>query len=424
VRFALIFTAFVLIPLVSEAQLTAPGVNAVRYTSYPSAPGQRDPVFIFCNQSGIQKGVLKADSPGGTAPYNFSWYKWDDATKSFSIFIRADILVNSSSLVNLEEGGYKVTISDGGGYTANMVAWIFIDRPVSVAKLQNFTCDYVALSGKAAIDTFYYKDPANGLPVKLKNGVTFLWTSSPASAIPFSNIEINPVTYSPPLEDVTYKLQVADSFLCNSESSFPYTSIHVKADFTADPVKGEAPLDVSFTDKSIRGTKMYTWEFGEKNPDGLKKPDLIIKKDSLWVLASPVLHRYYIPGEYSVKLTIESDQGCIDSMRFDKIVVDLSELHIPNVFTPDGDGINDFFVVESKSLRSLYVEIFSRSGLMVHSFTGEREILKDYKGWDGNVNKSSIHASPGVYFYIIRAVGWDEKVYNSKEYRGFFYLYR
>jgi gliding motility-associated-like protein len=169
---------------------------------------------------------------------------------------------------------------------------------------------------------------------------------------------------------------------------------------------------------------MYTWEFGEKTSDGLKKPDLIIKKDSLWVLASPILHRYYIPGEYSVKLTIESDQGCIDSMRFDKIVVDLSELHIPNVFTPNGDGINDYFVVESKSLRNLYVEIFSRSGLMVHSFIGDGEKLKNYPGWDGNVNKSSINASPGIYFYIIRAMGWDDKVYNGKEFRGFFYLYK
>ena len=70
-----------------------------------------------------------------------------------------------------------------------------------------------------------------------------------------------------------------------------------------------------------------------------------------------------MPGEYSVKLTIESDLHCIDSMRFDKIVVDPSQLIIPNVFTPDGDGLNDYFMVESKSLRMISMEVFSRSGI-------------------------------------------------------------
>jgi hypothetical protein len=81
-------------------------------------------------------------------------------------------------------------------------------------------------------------------------------------------------------------------------------------------------------------------------------------------------------------------------------------------------------LVESKSLRNLSVEVFSRSGLKVYSFYGEGDILKSWKGWDGNVNFSSVKASPGVYFYIIRAYGWDNIVYNSKEYRGFVYLYR
>jgi gliding motility-associated-like protein len=180
------------------------------------------------------------------------------------------------------------------------------------------------------------------------------------------------------------------------------------ADFSVDPDKGEAPLEVNFSDKSVRGFT-YKWEFGD---------------DSISKLQNPLPHIYYRPGEYSVKLTVESDLHCIDSKIFEKIKVDLSELNIPNVFTPDGDGINDFFIVESKSLRTINVEIFSRSGLRVHSFYGEGEKLKDYQGWDGNVNRSSIKASPGVYFYIIRARGWDDKLYDSVGYRGFLYLYR
>ena len=97
-------------------------------------------------------------------------------------------------------------------------------------------------------------------------------------------------------------------------------------------------------------------------------------------------------------------------MRSEKIVVDPSELEIPNVFTPDGDGLNDYFVVEATvDSGNLLVEIYSRSGLKVYDFNGDGESLRNWKGWDGNINGSARKATPGVYFYIIRAYGWDDK---------------
>ena len=403
------FIIVLLLPAISEAQLSAPGMSTVRYTSYPSAPEVKDPVFIYCNASGSQTGNLHAASPGGTGPFNFEWYKWSDITKSFSILIKTESAVSSSSLNALAEGGYKVIIS--GGIDTSFTGWIFLDKPFSSASLQNRTCDYVALRGQAAIDTFYYNNISNGIPVKLPNGVSFLWSSDPASTIPFPDFFLNPQTFDPPLVNVTYNLQVSDSFGCISESSFSYESIHVKADFSIEPDKGEAPLTVTFTDKSVRASE-YLWEFGEH-------------KDSISLLNNPEPHIYYIPGEYSAKLTVTTELGCIDSMRLEnKIIVDPSLLQIPNVFTPDGDGVNDNFMVYAKSLRYLEMNVFSRSGLKVYSFFGEREVLREWNGWDGNVNSSSIKATPGVYFYVIRAYGWDNINYDSKEYRGFVYLYR
>lgn len=400
----------VLIPSLSEAQLSAPGMSAVRYTSYPSAPGVKDPLFIYCNSSGTQKGKLDAISPAGSAPFNFSWYMWSDITKSFSIFLKTESGVTSSSYDNLDEGGYKVIIS--GGFDTTLVGWIFFDKPPFVkASLQQQLCYRVALRGDTSfpVHSFYYRDKLSGNTVRLPNEKEFLWSSTPNSIIPYPDLEINPVTYSPPLEDVTYKLKV-DNLGCSSESSFLYESIHVKADFSVDPDNGEAPLEVTFTDNSIRALN-YKWEFGDS-------------KDSISLLSTPEPHIYYKPGEYSVKLTIESALGCVDSMRFEKIVVDKSELHIPNVFSPDGDGLNDNFIVESKSLRFISVDVYSRSGIKVYSFFGEGETLREWEGWDGTVNKSSIKATPGVYFYMIRAFGWDDIDYNGKEYRGFVYLYR
>lgn len=389
-------------------QLTAPGMNAVRYTSYPSSPGVKDPVFVYCNPSGAVKGTLNAVSPGGTGPFTFSWNRWSDASSGFTVFISSETGVMSSAIGNLDEGGYRVTISNGAGYNTSLTGWIFADRPSSLAKLQNRTCDYVALSGKAVVDTFYYSDPTGGQRIRLPNGVRFLWSSDPVSAIPYPDIEINPQTFNPPLENVTYKLLVTDSLGCTGESTFFYESIHVKADFSVDPSSGEAPLEVTFTDKSIRAST-YLWEFGD---------------DSISVLSTPKPHTYYIPNDYSVKLTVESALHCIDSVRFEKITVDESKLEIPNVFTPNEDGINDKFMVNKASLRYISVVVFSRNGTKVYDFFGEGQILKEWEGWDGNVGNSSSKASPGVYFYIIKAIGWDDVKYDSKEYRGFVYLYR
>jgi len=399
-----------LLPLIAEAQLSATGMSAVRYTSYPSSSAVKDPVFIYCNSSGSVKGSLNANSPRGTGSFNFTWYKWNDLTNSFSDPpVKSDDGVTTSLISDLTEGGYRVKIS--GGFDTVMTAWIFIDKPYASAELQNRTCDYVALNGEAAVDTFYYKDPSNGKSVKLPNGVKFLWSSDPASSIPGPDYYLDPQTFDPPLVDVTYKLEVSDSFGCISSSSFLYESIHVKAEFTADPLKGGAPLEVTFTNKSVRGS-VYMWDFGDGTKDTLN-------------VETTDPHIYYIPGEYSVTLSVESELHCEDTYKLPaKIVVDPSALGIPNVFSPDGDGINDRFRVESTSLRFLSVEIFSRSGMKVYSFHGEGEELSQWEGWDGFVNNSSVKAKPGVYLYIIRARGWDDVNYNSKEQRGFLYLYR
>ncbi len=402
-----------LLPALLTGQITSPSANAVRYTYYKSMPSRRDPVFIFCNSTGNIKGALNAASPGGTGPFSFTWYQWSDATKSFSIPLLAQSGVFSSALNNLDEGGYLVNINDGAGYDRELVAWVSIDKPGVQASLQNRTCDYVALKGDTASDNFYYRNPDNGQPIKLPNKLKFQWSSDPASSIPYPDFEINPQTFDPPLVDVTYKLTVTDSLTCSAESSFLYQSIHVKADFKANPETGDAPLNVGFGDNSVRGYQ-YKWEFGDDSVRTYIKHEL----------TDSVRHTYYKPGEYSVKLTIESELHCIDSLRFNYISVDPSDVQIPNVFTPDGDGYNDNFFIYFKSLRFLSVEIFSQSGLKVYGFTGDGELLKSWTGWDGNINNSSVRARPGVYYYIVRALGWDDKKYDSKEYRGFVYLYR
>ncbi len=396
--------AFLTCSLTVWSQITAPGASNTRYTDY-SSTGGNDPVFIFCSSDGYAEGTLRAVSPSGSGPFDFSWYAWDQADSDFSVNIGQEAGVMSSQLEDLPEGGYRVEISDGDGLDTAFNAWLHIDRPVAIAGLDDFKCNYVALSGHAAIDTFHYSDINSGEQIMLPNDYRFLWSSDPPSSIPYPELDINPQTFDPPLDDVWYNLHVVDSFGCSADSSFFYESIHVEADFEADPVQGEAPLEVFITDRSTRASN-YTWEFGD---------------DSLSYMAEPMSHTYYVPGSYKLRLFIESDMFCRDSTSV-SITVEPSSLDIPNVFTPDGDGINDFFYVDNKSLRTIYVQIFSKSGQRVYVFDGRGDALKEWQGWDGKIGSS--RASPGIYFYIIRASGWDDVLYEGEEYRGFVYLYR
>jgi gliding motility-associated-like protein len=404
------------------AQLTAPGSSASRNVTYPSLTGRKDKAFFYCNAIGTERGTLVASRSNHAGNRNFTWNKWDDLTNSFSTFIRTDTGMTSSTITNLSEGGYRVDIDSSGVFDTTLVAWIFFDKPpVAVAALAQQLCYRVALNGTASATTskFFYKDINTGASLSLNNEVTFLWSSDPASFIPAPDLYLNPVIqnypaeppfidYKLPLEDVTYKLTVS-SLGCSNQSSFLYHSIHVKADFGAVPVDGESPLEVSFENKSIRGY-LYTWKFGDKSESSLETPDP---------------HTYYVPGKYSVTLIIESDLHCIDSLRVDSLInVEPSVIDIPNAFTPNDDGMNDRFMVFGKSLRYVSMEIYSQSGLKVYGFSGEGEILKNWNGWDGNINNSSIKAASGIYYYVIRALGWDDVNYDSKKYRGFLYLYR
>lgn len=412
------FSSHLLLPFVvvllsspAIAQITAPGASAVRFTKYGEGQDARDPIFVFCSPGSTGNASLMATSPIGEGPFDFSWYRWDEVSKSFSISVKTEDNVFSSSLSSIEEGGYRVFISDG--VDTSLTAWVFFDRPWSDARLRNpmKNCDYVALKGTAAVDTFYYYNTVSGAAVKLDNEVSFLWSSQPASTIPRPDFVINPVTNIPPLEDVTYYLTVTDSMGCVSESSFFYESIHVDALFSAAPMDGESPLEVSFTNESIRGSSFH-WDFG----DGSEPSDLEVPDPHVFYLQDTV-------KQYKVVLTIESDHHCIDSASL-KITLDPSSLEIPNVFTPNDDGYNDRFTVSKTSLLYLSVDIFSQTGVRVYSFYGDSEKLRNWEGWNGNVNGSSRKASPGIYFYIIKARGWDNVRYDSKEYRGTVYLYR
>lgn len=130
--------------------------------------------------------------------------------------------------------------------------------------------------------------------------------------------------------------------------------------------------------KADLGVTHYKWSFG----DGYVKD----------TTGNEATHRYSAPGSYDVELIASDDNGCANTATHTVKVNSSSK--IPNVFTPNGDGQNDFFMISANGAR-LKLEIFNRWGYKMFSRTGTENIV-----WDG-YNPQGTLVSPGTYFYVI-----------------------
>lgn len=110
------------------------------------------------------------------------------------------------------------------------------------------------------------------------------------------------------------------------------------------------------------------------------------------------------PGEYKVKLTSYSEHGC--EGEFSDVVYITGELlvNIPNAFTPNGDGTNDYFrpYLFGHTLNGFVFEVYDRWGTKVFQtniYPPEGQDWPNY-GWDGKDALGS-ELAPGAYIYKV-----------------------
>ncbi len=207
------------------------------------------------------------------------------------------------------------------------------------------------------------------------------------------NIVSGDSTISPIVDATgTYTLTVTDlATSCSSTSTVAVTvNPGPTALFTCSDTAGLSPLVISFSNGSINAS-IYNWDFG----DGITSTDLSTS------------NTFVIPGTYTVTLVASNGRGCVDSTRATIEVFENYSIVIPNVFTPNGDGMNDLFSVKSTSVVKLEGDIYDRWGLNVFSFKAPNQ------GWDGHLTSGQL-ASDGTYYYIIRTTGLDGMEHEDK----------
>jgi gliding motility-associated-like protein len=92
---------------------------------------------------------------------------------------------------------------------------------------------------------------------------------------------------------------------------------------------------------------------------------------------------------------LSDDSVCRSQLTEITVFVEDCSPHIPNVFTPNGDGSNDAFIIFMPYATDLRIEIYDRWGVLVHEWTGLNG------SWDGTYMMNGKPVPDGVYYYIL-----------------------
>jgi gliding motility-associated-like protein len=181
------------------------------------------------------------------------------------------------------------------------------------------------------------------------------------------------------LQAGTYSVTVSDTFCVVNKT--------IEVEHVDAPVANfDFPDNVIYnnvffiTDLSKGTVQIWDWDMGDGNK----------------LTGKNISHIYPEPGDYKISLAVSDINECTDSIS--KIIHIHNELiiFIPNIFTPNGDGINDTWKPEmlDYSKKGYQLSIFDRWGQRIFHTTDTEE------AWDGTIN-NKIAASNAVFSYQI-----------------------
>lgn len=180
--------------------------------------------------------------------------------------------------------------------------------------------------------------------------------------------------------DTTIVLVKKGNGLCDSLVTYILTFGKAEADFDLE-YDEQDPSTVYFESYSKGEALDHSWNFGDGGTSSIASPT----------------HTYPGPGDYSATLVVIADGGCPDtlirpvSIVFPEPVEE--QMEVPNVFTPNGDGVNDSFKVDGSGWPLFSIGIYNRWGTQVY-----RSSDINFE-WDGKQNGNE--CAEGTYMYII-----------------------
>jgi len=308
-----------------------------------------------------QSGAIDLVVSGGSPPYNYNWS--NGAT--------------SPGISGLTNGTYSVEITDQSG--------CFVSQTFRVNRPAPITIDMISTTSAVCEP----REISETFEINVDGGVA-------PYAIEWSSGEVFDNGYQMKTDEPgTYTVTVTDGYGCTQSRSFEVDNSQVLVDgsFTSASFDsfGEnlVNFDVQFINNSSGNIESYVWDFGDGNTS---------------LETSPV-HQYQEAGIYQISLTAFDSWDCATTSTFEIEILDYF-LKVPNVFSPNGDGINDYFFPKFLYIEEISFTIMNKWGEIIFHTDD-----LDSRGWDGTYRGEK--SIPGNYVYKMNFTTTDGREFSD-----------
>jgi gliding motility-associated-like protein len=192
-----------------------------------------------------------------------------------------------------------------------------------------------------------------------------------------------------------YTITILDNNGCSSDTSVFVPEINpINTLFTANPLSGTEPLFVNLYNQST-GANNYNWFVG----------------NDFFSNSFNETYTFDSSGVYTVTLIAYNNlPHCADTFSLQIMVHDSLMVQIPNVFTPNGDEINDIFSIKIKGAKEIKSVFLNRWGSIIY----ENNINIPTSSatidlWNGRTFAGE-KVSDGVYFYVIELTNMKDEI--------------
>ena len=390
--------------LEEEVIITEPDQILVDLSHYVSYIGN-DLLEYTVSCNGGSNGQIIASVTGGTGSFQNFTYDWSQGTPDINMPWIAEG-VSGTGIIQLDvtdeaacPGSGTLELSEPDEITADADILVYNDQGHNVSCLG-------ANDGRIALD--------------VEGGITnpagvYNYTWSPSVNHPVDNDGSIGINLSAGNGTLTYTVTVEDFYGC--QESFAYTLTSPEYSLAADVITlnyagpGNVPYAINFQDQTTDNIgdliHLWCWDYNVEWNGVTLEYDTICANDPDSTYNQELFtHLFNDIGANDIYVLVrDAVTGCEKKIDFTIDVQGIPD--IDNVFSPNGDGINDVFSFGEFGMDNMNVSIFNRWGEQVYSWDGDNGSW-DGKGVDGE------ELSEGVYFYVLKATGADGYYYEKK----------